>query len=38
MRRQSLNLLEKLARNHNICELSQNVSSLADILLQPSNF
>ena len=23
MRRQSLNLLEKLVRNHNICELSQ---------------
>ena len=38
MRRQSLNPLEKLAGNHNICELSQNISSLADILLLPSNF
>ena len=32
---QSLNLLEKVAGNQNMCERSQNISSLADILVLP---
>ena len=38
IKKQSLALLEKLSRNHNICQQSYNISSLADILVLPQNF
>ena len=35
---QSLCLAEKLSGNHNICEPSQNISSLTNVLVLTSNF
>ena len=35
IRKQSLNLLEKLAGNHNICKPSYNISFFADVLVLP---
>ena len=35
IKRQSLNLPEKLEVNHNTCEPSQNINLLTDILVNP---